>query len=258
MPKKKKSKKIYLAGNWKMNPVTLKQAEKLAKDTAEGFGKIKNKKNVEIILCPPFSYLEAVGRHIPTKSNSINLGAQNCYFEDSGAYTGEVSAKMLKDIGCKYVIIGHSERRKYFREDSELINKKIKSALKHSITPILAVGESDNEPVRIVKEQLAGALEGLSVARAKKLIIAYEPIWAIGTGNAATANDAMSARILIQKVLDKLYTRATANTVPILYGGSTNSKNINTFIKDAEMDGALVGGSSLDAKEFIKMAKQII
>ena len=250
-----KNKKKYLVANWKMNPVSSKDAGKLAWDIVGGFNKIRSKKGLDIVICPPFPFLQIVAQKL---GPGVKLGAQNCYFEDSGAYTGEVSAKILKSLNCHFIIVGHSERRKYFNEDSLLVNKKVKAVLKNGLVPILAVGEKAGESVKVVERQLRGALKDISGAKAKNIIIAYEPVWAIGTGRAATADDAMGAGIMIKRVLADLYSKTTADKVPILYGGSTDSKNISRFTKDAGMDGALVGGSSLNAKEFIKMAQAII
>jgi triosephosphate isomerase len=251
-------KKIYLIANWKMNPTSQSEAKKLASDISRG-AKFKVK-NIEVILCPPFTYLSDVKSQM---SNVSYLGAQDVYFEDSGSYTGEVSPKMLKDVGCEYVIVGHSERRQYFSEDSVVINKKLKAILKNKMTPILAIGEKDRngEPntawYEIVRRQLVEALDGASAAKAQKIMIAYEPVWAIGTGIAATADDALTAKLLIQKTLTQLYSKSLAQKIPIIYGGSTDSKNIAQFVTDAQMDGALVGGSSLNAKEFLAMLSAI-
>lgn len=248
------AKKIYLIANWKMNPANVRQAERLAANIVGGLSKIKNKKGVEIILCPPFPFLQVTSRKLRV---GIKLGAQNCHFKDSGAYTGEISVKMLKDLKCQYIIVGHSERRKQFGEDSYLINKKLKAVLKNNLTPVLAVGEREGQSVRVVESQLKESLAGIRGAKAKNIVVAYEPVWAIGTGKAASTDDAMGARIMITKVLSGLYSKATANKIPILYGGSTNRKNIARFIWDAGMDGALVGGSSLNAGEFIKMTQEL-
>ncbi|OGZ60607.1 MAG: triose-phosphate isomerase [Candidatus Spechtbacteria bacterium RIFCSPLOWO2_01_FULL_43_12] len=250
-----KNKKKYLVANWKMNPVSAKDAGKLAGDIVGGSNKIRGKKGVDIVICPPFPFLQIAGQKL---GSGVKLGAQNCYFEDSGAYTGEVSARILKSLNCHFIIVGHSERRKYFNEDSLLINKKLKAIFKNGLVPIFAVGEKAGESVKVVERQLRGGLKDINGSKVKNIIIAYEPVWAIGTGHAATADDVMGASIMIRRVLADLYSRAIADKVPILYGGSTDSKNISRFTKDAGMDGALVGGSSLNAKEFIKMAQEIV
>lgn len=238
-----------------MNPTSQAEAKKLTKEVVSGLGRLKKRTGTEVVLCPPFSYLQIVGTAL---KSGVKLGAQNTYIKDSGAYTGEVSSKMLQDLKCEYVIVGHSERRNYFNEDSELINGKLKSVLKHKITPVLAVGEKEGESISVIKKQVIDAFEGITPGQVKKMVIAYEPIWAIGTGKVASTDDAMSARIFIQKTLSDLYSKNTAESVPVIYGGSTNSKNISSFIIDAGMMGALVGGSSLNPKEFIKMIEQII
>lgn len=237
-----------------MNPASENDAKKLARNVVALLRAVKKRGNTRIVLCPPFTFLLPVASLL---GYGAELGAQNCHFEDSGAYTGEVSAKMLKSLKCRYVIVGHSERRNYFNEDSKLINKKLHSVLKNGLTPVLAVGEKEGESVKVIERQLKEALEGVSGAKAKNIIIAYEPVWAIGTGKSATADNAMSARIMIRKVLAAFYPKTTANKIPVLYGGSTDSKNIVRFTKDAQMDGALVGDSSLNAKEFIKMVEEI-
>lgn len=270
-------KTLYIIANWKMNPTSLKEAEKLAGDVVVGMKKLgvvsrRGGRQVGakgriaalglgVVLCPPFPYLGAVANKLmKLKANEVNLGAQNIYFEDKGAYTGEVSPSMLKDLGCKFVIVGHSERRKYFKESGELINKKIKAVLKNNMRPVLAIGESNsaNEDANaIIANQLISALKDINAAQVKNILIAYEPVWAIGTGQAAQPDYIMSMRLYIQKILASLYLKNVAKSIPILYGGSIDRKNISSFIKDAEMDGALVGASSLDAKEFLAMIKKL-
>jgi len=253
-------KKLYLIGNWKMNPTNTKEAKKLASDILRGVKKIKIK-NVEVIICPPFTYFAPI--KLPNQK-AMHLGAQNCHFEDGGAYTGEISPQMLRNLGCEYVIIGHSERRGYFGEDSKLINKKLKAVLKNKMTPILAIGEKEKEgqgSIQEIKDQLTGALAGLKASEVKKIIFAYEPVWAISGGDkshkSAQPNDVLGMRIYIKKLLMDLYNKRLAENVPIIYGGSSNASNILGFMRDAEMDGALVGSASLDAEEFVKMAEII-
>jgi len=263
---RKSHKKLYLIGNWKMNPTTQKEAKKLMADIFRGLGLLPLKTklhsglnpNLEVIICPPFSYLKSITHNL--KSN-FALGSQNCHYEDSGPFTGEVSPSMLKDLGVKYVIVGHSERREYFKEDNELINKKLKAVLRNNMTPILAVGEKSREgegAIREVQEQLGGALLGLKASDVKKIVFAYEPVWAISGGDpnhkSADPNDVLGMRVYIKRVLLNLYNKKLAEAVPIIYGGSTNSQNIALFIEQAEMDGALPGTASLNAEEFIKMA----
>lgn len=258
-------KDIYLIENWKMNPVSVKEAQKLAADVSSGIKRIKCKKNLHIGVCPPHTYLASVGKYT---GKHINLGAQNCYFEDRGAYTGEVSAKMLKDLGCKFVIVGHSERRRYFKEDNEMINKKIKTILKNNMRPVLAIGEQSRESFDAkgvwsgeldpaIKDQILGALKGIGAAKAKNILIAYEPLWAIGTGHAASTDDVMSVRIFIQKILKDMYSASVMAAIPILYGGSTDPKNISSFLGDGGMNGVLIGGSSLKADTFLDMVAAV-
>jgi len=219
-------KKLIIA-NWKSNPKTLAQAKRL-------FNAVKETKAV---ICPPFPYLSVFKYNF--------LCAQDCHWELSGAFTGEASPKRLKDLGVKYVIIGHSERRKHFKETDEIINKKIKAALKVSLKPILCVGENKGqEAERVINNQLKKDLKGISKKDLKKVIIAYEPVWAIGTGNFCSANKANKVREFIKEKLDN----------KILYGGSVNSKIAKNYLKIG-FDGLLIGNASLDAEEFRKIAK---
>jgi len=255
------NKKILIIANWKCNPSTQKEAEHLFTAVKKG---IKKSDKTEIIICPPFPYLSLFKK----KTNAIQLGAQNCFWEDKGAFTGEVSSLMLKDIECKYVIIGHSERRNYFKESDVEINRKIKSVLKNRLKPILCVGEKDrdsfnpeghpiNEMSLIVGEQIKKGLADISQTKIPDIIIAYEPIWAIGTGLPCLPDDAMKAALLIKKTLTGLYNRSIAERVKIIYGGSVVSQNAIDYIKEANMDGLLIGGASLNANEFTKIINKI-
>ncbi len=212
--------------------------------------------NVEKVLCPPFISLAAVGELI--RGSSIKLGAQNIYFAEKGAYTGEISPLMLAEL-CEFVIIGHSERRHYFNETGEIVNQKIQAALKVGLKPILCIGErlEENEAGRteeVVTEQLQSSLAGIN--RVKDLVIAYEPVWAIGTGRAATGGQANETIGLIRRNMTKLYDNETAQNTRILYGGSVTADNIAEFIQQSEIDGSLVGGASLKANEFLSIVKQ--
>lgn len=251
-------KKLYLIGNWKMNPKTLSEAEKIDGDILRGLKKLKVR-NLEIVVCPPFPYLKLKTYNL--KPN-LKLGAQNVYFEEGGAFTGEVSAPILKSIGCKYVLVGHSERRRYFNEDNALINKKLKVVLKNNLIPILAVGERSREDERSIHEankQLLECLTGIKAQQAKKIIFMYEPVWAISGGDlkhkSADPNVILEMRLYMKKVLSKIYSKKFAETAVIIYGGSSNSKNIAAIINEAQMDGALPGVASLNVKEFLKMAE---
>jgi len=241
-----------IAGNWKMN-TTLSEAIELVDEMRQGLNQIAH---VDKVICPPFISLAAVRELI--KGSSIKLGAQNIYFEEKGAYTGEISPLMLADL-CEFVIIGHSERRLYFNETGEITNKKIRAALKVKLKPILCVGEKleENEAGRteeIVTGQLRASLAGLDYPNG--LIIAYEPIWAIGTGKAATGEQANETVGLIRHSIVELYGEKTAQDVRILYGGSVTAANATEFINQPEIDGALVGGASLKANQFLSIVKQ--
>jgi triosephosphate isomerase len=241
-----------IAGNWKMN-TTVEQAIELVEGMRDGLDKIEG---VEKVLCPPFISLTAVNDLI--SGSSIKLGAQNLYFEEKGAYTGEVSPLMLAGL-FEYVILGHSERRQYFGETDEIVNKKVKAALKVGLKPILCVGErlEENEAGKakeVVTRQVKGALDG--VAPPDRLVIAYEPIWAIGTGKAATGEQANTTIRLIRHTVSQLYGEQFAQAVRIQYGGSVTKANIAEFISQPEIDGALVGGASLKAAEFLSIVGQ--
>jgi len=243
---------LLIAGNWKMN-TTVSEAIKLVNELRQGLDEIDN---VEKVLCPPFISLVAVGELI--KGSSIKLGAQNLYFAEKGAYTGEISPLMLADL-CEFVIIGHSERRQYFRETDEIINKKVQAALKVGLTPILCIGErlEQNEAgltAEVVTRQLKSALVGID--HLSKMIVAYEPVWAIGTGKAATGKQANKTIGLIRRTISKLYGERVAQDLRILYGGSVTGANTAEFMQQPEIDGALVGGASLKADQFLSIVRQ--
>src|SRR3989338_3574378 len=256
-------KKLYLIGNWKMNPATQEEAQKLASDISRGIKKLKDK-NVEVVVCPPFTYLSVVKGQMSkvAKSQAISMGAQDMYFEEFGAYTGEISPSMLRNAGVKYVIVGHSERRGFLGETNEMINKKLHTAIKYKIVPIFAIGESKKDgegSIQEIRTQLSDGLKNLKSSEVKKIIFVYEHVWAISGGDkthkSASPNDVLGMRIFIKKILANLYNRRLAESVPIIYGGSSNASNVEGFIRQAEMDGALVGGASLDAEEFLKMVE---
>jgi len=241
-----------IAGNWKMN-TTISEAVKLVNELRQGLDEIDN---VDKVLCPPFISLAAVRELI--KGSSIRLGAQNLYFEEKGAYTGEISPLMLAEL-CEFVIIGHSERRQYFNETDEIINKKIKAALKVGLKPILCIGErlEQNEAgltTEVVTKQLKSALVGIDDL--SKMIIAYEPIWAIGTGRAATGKQANQTIDFIRRTISQQYGEGIAQDLRILYGGSVIADNATEFMQQPEIDGALVGGASLKADQFLNIVKQ--
>ncbi len=241
-----------IAGNWKMN-TTVAEAAELVKAMKDKLNLITG---VEKVLCPPFVSLTTVRDLI--KGTSIKLGAQNMYFERSGAYTGEVSPLMLVGL-CEYVILGHSERRGFFGETDQMINKKVKAALAANLTPIVCVGESlkeneAGETIAVVTRQVKGAFEGIDNLRGT--VIAYEPIWAIGTGKAATGVQANATIKVIRDTVSRLYGDQAAKSIRIQYGGSVNSANIAEFISQPEIDGALVGGASLKAADFLGIVEQ--
>ena len=242
----------FIAGNWKMN-TTAAEAERLVLEMLE---KLDSISGAEKVLCPPFVSLVAINMML--QGSSIRLGAQNMYFESKGAYTGEVSPLMLKEL-CEFVILGHSERRWYFGETDEIVNKKVKAALVNKLKPILCVGErlEENEAGKteeVVSRQLRGALNGMEPV--PDFVIAYEPIWAIGTGKAASGKQATATIQFIRDVVAKLWNESMAQDTRILYGGSVTSANIAEFISYAEIDGALVGGASLKAEEFVSIVEQ--
>lgn len=240
-----------IAGNWKMNMLPddtinfIQELEPLVKET-------KN----EVIICPPFTDLFYALMN--AQGTNIKIGAQNMHFEESGAYTGEVSGKMLKSIGVEYVIIGHSERRQYFAETDETVNKKLKAAFANELKPIVCVGETLEEreagrAIDVITKQTRLALEGLTPNQVKQTIVAYEPIWAIGTGKTATSDDANDAISKIREEISKIYGNDVSDCVIILYGGSVKSSNAKELFEKSDIDGGLVGGASLVAEEFAKI-----
>jgi len=241
-----------IAGNWKMN-TTVSEAVELVRNMLPELEQIKN---VDRVICPPFVSLSAVKELL--KGSAVELGAQNMYFEEKGAYTGEVSPLMLAEL-CQYVIIGHSERRQYFGETGEIVNKKIIAALKVELKPILCIGEKleENKAGRtkaVVTGQLEAALAGIKDI--SRLTIAYEPVWAIGTGLAATGGQANEIIGLIRSYISQQFNEDVAKDLRILYGGSVTADNTAEFMQQPEIDGALVGGASLKADQFLSIVKQ--
>ncbi len=243
--------KKVIAGNWKMNMLpdeTIRYIEELTP-------LVKDSK-AEVILCVP--YTDLFYALLNVQGTNIKIGAQNMHFEEKGAYTGEISGKMLKSIGVEYVIIGHSERREYFAETNETVNKKIKSAFSYGLKPIVCVGEKLEEreagkTVEIITNQTEKALEGLSNEQVENVIIAYEPIWAIGTGKTATSDDANDSVKSIRTKIAEIYGKETAEKVIIQYGGSVKSSNAKELFSTSDIDGGLVGGASLKPDEFSKI-----
>ena len=247
-----------IAGNWKMNK-DFPQTEELINGLKKALS--FDLKGVKVIICPPFTSLELA--HRLTQDSPMQLGAQNLYHEDEGAFTGEVSPKMLRAIGCEFVILGHSERRQYFHESDAFINKKVKKAIASGLEPIVCVGETleqreSNKMSQIVSAQVRGVLEGIPAEQVEKLILAYEPVWAIGTGRNATPQQAEEVHALIRTLLAELYSRSTAEKVVIQYGGSVKPENAAELLWQPNVDGALVGGACLKADSFAGIIKAAV
>ena len=245
-----------IAGNWKMNN-DVAEAAKLADELAEALNEVPA--GVEVVVCPPTIDITTV--HDRIQAAPVKLGAQNVYWEEKGAYTGESSCAMLKSAGCTYCIIGHSERRDYFHETDEDINKKAKALMAAGITPISCCGESlevreAGKHVEFVVDQIKKDTEGLEITDPSKYVVAYEPIWAIGTGKTATAADAQEVCGAIRATLVEVFGQETADGIRILYGGSAKPENIAGFLAEEDVDGALVGGASLVAESFAAMVEK--
>jgi len=243
--------KRTIIANWKMNPATLAEAKELFNAVKK---EAKRTENIDVIVAPPVIYL---GQFKMGEEDNIKLAAQNMSWEEKGAFTGEVSPLMLKDAGAKYVILGHSERRIYFDENNEMINAKILVAFKNNLKVILCVGETalekrEERTQEVIKAQVTDGLKGVSQGQieANGIIIAYEPVWAIGSGVTPTDDEVLSANLLIKKILANLYDRNIADKTPVIYGGSVDTKNAKEFIDKGRMDGLLVGGASVKAGEF--------
>jgi triosephosphate isomerase len=246
---------VVIAGNWKMNN-DLKESEKLI---VELKNLLKNEKpNCDVIVCPPFTSLSEASKLV--SGSQIKLGAQNMHFEENGAFTGEISASMLNSVGCEYVIIGHSERRHIFGESDEVINKKIKKALAAGLKPIFCVGELLEERENgttndVVKRQVLRGLDGISAEDMKNIIVAYEPVWAIGTGKTASPAQAQEVHEFIRDLIEITYSLEVANDLVIQYGGSVKPDNAKELISQKDIDGALVGGACLKADSFLGIIK---
>ncbi|GHT33585.1 triosephosphate isomerase [Endomicrobiia bacterium] len=248
--------KPLMAGNWKMNK-TISEAVSVVKALKSAVADISD---VEILLCPSFAALYAVNNEV--KGSNINIGAQNLFWETKGAFTGEVSPAMVKDTGCSYVLVGHSERRQYFGETNETVNKKTRAALAIDLIPVVCVGETlaereSNVTFQIIEKQIEEGLAGLTPKQAYLTVIAYEPVWAIGTGKTATPDQAQEVHAFVRKIYAQIYKEA-ADKVRILYGGSVNPGNVSELMKQPDIDGGLVGGASLGAESFVKLVKYSI
>ena len=241
-----------IAANWKMN--------KTVKEAIEFFNEFNNKAGEfgenEILVCPPSTTLSEVAK---VKHENIKLGAQNMYFEEKGAFTGELSPVMVKEF-CEYILIGHSERRHIFKEPNQLINKKILAAFNHGLKPILCIGETEEERKKkktdeVLTRQLKACLKKVSENQVKNLIVAYEPVWAIGTGKTATPEQAQEAHAFIRELLTDMYSQTTARPLRLLYGGSVKPENAAELIQQKDINGFLVGGASLDVEKFVGIIK---
>ncbi|GIO14875.1 triosephosphate isomerase [Cohnella xylanilytica] len=242
-----------IAGNWKMFK-TVSEAVAFVNDV-KGKAEVAG---VESVICAPYTALPALAEAV--KGTSLKIGAQNLHFEDNGAFTGEISGVMLKDLGVDYVIVGHSERRQYFNETDETVNKKLHAAFKHGIVPILCVGEKLEEREagktnEVNRVQTEAAFAGLTAEQAAQVVIAYEPIWAIGTGKSSTATDANDAISYIRSVVSGLYGAEVAAKVRIQYGGSVKPNNVAEYLGQSDIDGALVGGASLEPASYVALVE---
>lgn len=248
--------KPFIAGNWKMN-TNGAGAEALASGLV---GELNGIDTVDVAVCPPSVYLQSVAKAL--SSSNIALGAQNMYFESNGAYTGETSAEMLKDVCCTYVIVGHSERRHVLGETDELVNKKVSTAIGAGLLPILCVGElleqrQGEETEAVVSRQIKAGLAGLSAEKLEAVTVAYEPVWAIGTGLTATPEQAQEVHLMIRKLLAEMYSESVAAGIRIQYGGSAKPGNTAELMACPDVDGLLVGGASLKVDDFAAMIKTV-
>ena len=243
-----------IAGNWKMNK-TVAEARDLVEQIIR---ELDDLQGVDIVLCPPFTALAVVSEGIT--GTQLDLGAQNMHWEKSGAYTGEVSSSMLRELFCHYVILGHSERRSYFGETDEIVNHKVKAALTANLHPIVCVGETlrqreSNATEQVVEEQVRGSLQGLSGQELQEVVLAYEPVWAIGTGRTASPEQAQDVHAFIRGVLGSMADSAVAESLRIQYGGSMKPDNAAELLQQPDIDGGLIGGASLDGRSFAEIAQ---
>lgn len=248
--------KPIIAGNWKMHK-TMSEAKAFAEEVSS---LVPSKDVVDSVICAPALFLERLVK--ATKNHDVAIGAQNMHFEESGAFTGEISPRALADLSVDYVILGHSERREMFNETDEAVNKKVLSAFKHHLIPIVCVGETleqreNNETKDLVAAQVKKALTGLTEEQVKQTVIAYEPIWAIGTGKSSTAEDANEVCSHIRTVVAEQFSKASAEAIRIQYGGSVKPANINEYMSQPDIDGALVGGASLEPQDFLKLLEAV-
>jgi len=246
---------LLIAGNWKLNPTTAETAIALAEGVKSGLGTATD---VHVAVCPPFVFLSRIDQVL--EGSPVGLGAQDMFWEASGAYTGEISGGMLVDVGCTHVILGHSERRHGLGETNAEVNKKLKAALEAKLIPIVCIGETKDERLAerteaVIQDQLTGSLAGLSSEQAAGIVLAYEPVWAIGTGLTATPEQAQAVHAFIRRWLDQAFGAATGARVVVQYGGSVKPDNAQELLASPDIDGALVGGASLKASDFLAIVK---
>jgi len=244
-------KKIIIA-NWKMNPESQKQADKIFFALKNGLKNVKS----EVVVAPPFVYISSFKFQV----SSFKLGAQNCFWENSGAFTGEISPKMLKGLGVKYVLAGHSERELILRETQEIVNKKLKAILKNNLIPVLCLGETKeqrekNETFSTLEKEFLADITGIAKKDLARIAIAYEPLWAVGSGKPCSPDDALTAVLYLRKLMAGRAGKKAADMVKMLYGGSVNSQNAREYLKSEQINGLLIGEKSLDIKEFLKIIK---
>jgi triosephosphate isomerase len=244
----------FIAGNWKMNK-TVGEALDLVKELKTAISGVKE---VEVAVAPPFTALDAVRKEL--EGSSIRLAAQNLFWEEKGAFTGEISPPMLRAVGCHYVIIGHSERRQFFGESDETVNRRINAALAQGLKVIFCIGETlkereEGKTFSVIERQMEGGLKGLSVKKMRNMVMAYEPVWAIGTGKTATPEQAEEVHRFIRGRLERLYSREVSEEIQIQYGGSVTPENIKGLMNQPNIDGALVGGASLKSESFSRIVR---
>jgi len=245
--------KPLIVANWKMNPQTLAEAKQLFDSVRKG---LENIKNAEVVICPPFLYIS----NLESKISNVKSGGQDCFWEKSGAFTSGISPFMLKNLGCDYVILGHSERRIHFGDTNEIINKKIKTAISAGLKPIFCIGETDKEKKEgetksVLTTQIEKGLIGISADQIKDIVIAYEPVWAIGTGNPCSPGETKKAILFIREIISKLCPEIIIDNLRILYGGSVNGENAEDYFLKSGIDGFILGGASLKPKELIKIVE---
>jgi len=248
--------KIVIA-NWKMNPLHSSQAELLVRKISRG---IKDVKGVKVIICPPFIYLPLVRKLID--HNKVELGGEDLFWAPQGPYTGAISGAMLKNIGCNYVLVGHSERRFFFRETDKIVNNKVRAALREGLIPVLCIGERLKEErsgrtFTVLKREIKKGLRGVSQEELERVFLAYEPIWAIGAEKPCSNKKISDVVLFIREIISRLYNQNVSKKIKILYGGSVNDKNANSIVSETGVDGLLVGRSSLESRQFISLVKSL-